>query len=200
MLIVTLYALDQTTQQTMLNMINQLRQQSNIAPLVISNSLNDIAQHYSEKQAQYGMGHSVDGTTFTSRIRRYYTGRPVSENIGMGYSSITDVVNGWMNDPPHLRNMMDPNANEIGIGMAYGNGKAYWTQDFGYLNTGHSESHYKEKNESHEHHESQESHKTYHKSQKSDYPTAPTVKDDSFEYSSANTLRMSLFMIYMVLI
>lgn len=76
-----------------------------------------------------------DGSDPGARIRRAgYAPRTWGENIAAGYSTVTDVVQGWMDSPGHCRNIMNDSFNETGVG--YGNYpgtmyRHYWTQTFG---------------------------------------------------------------------
>jgi uncharacterized protein YkwD len=76
-----------------------------------------------------------DGSDPGARIRRAgYAPRTWGENIAAGYSTVADVVQGWMDSPGHCRNIMNGSFNETGVG--YGNFpgttyRHYWTQTFG---------------------------------------------------------------------
>jgi uncharacterized protein YkwD len=58
--------------------------------------------------------------------------RSAGENIyaGQNISNVVDsVIQGWMNSPGHKRNLLSPNYQEAGVGLAIGNkGKVYVTQ------------------------------------------------------------------------
>lgn len=49
------------------------------------------------------------------------------EIIAMGYNTAADVVQGWLDSPPHKAIMLDPRYTEIGSGFLNG----YWTVQFG---------------------------------------------------------------------
>ena len=66
-----------------------------------------------------------------------YTGAtPQGENIAAGQSSAEEVMAGWMDSDGHCSNIMNPDFNELGVGVFrdssldndYG---IYWTQKFG---------------------------------------------------------------------
>lgn len=69
------------------------------------------------------------------RIDRFIT-RPVGgENIAYGYSTVSGVMQGWMNSDGHRRNIMDCSFKYVGFGYAENpdsNGKRYWVADFAY--------------------------------------------------------------------
>lgn len=105
---------------------NQVRAEAGLAPLQLSNALNNVAQGCSEQQAAQGFMAHCDN--FANKFPQGWT--TASENVAMGYS-VGEVTMGWRNSPGHYRNMTDPNATHIGIGIAYGaDGTPYYTQNF----------------------------------------------------------------------
>ncbi|MDB5251356.1 MAG: hypothetical protein JWP27_525 [Flaviaesturariibacter sp.] len=68
-----------------------------------------------------------DGSTANIRIeRRGYVWMAYGENIGFGYTSEQEVVDGWLKSPGHCKNIMNPQYQEMGVARA----GDYWTQDF----------------------------------------------------------------------
>jgi uncharacterized protein YkwD len=64
-----------------------------------------------------------------------YGGSATGENIGAGYATPTDVVEGWMESDGHCANIMSAGSNRIGVGYAYVSGSEwtrYWTLTFGW--------------------------------------------------------------------
>jgi uncharacterized protein YkwD len=78
---------------------------------------------------------SPDGVTPDTRIiATGYAFRGMGENIAAGVTTPEAVVQGWMDSDPHCRNIMVPNFEELGVGLARtpnGQFKLYWTQVFG---------------------------------------------------------------------
>lgn len=67
-----------------------------------------------------------------------YPSSLVAENIGAGYTTPEEVVQGWINSQGHRANLLNPDYTEIGIGYFYlandtgvENWNHYWTQVFG---------------------------------------------------------------------
>lgn len=63
-----------------------------------------------------------------------YGGGGWGENIGAGYGTPQDAVNGWLGSDGHCANMLNSGFSKIGIGYAYGQASQYgnyWTQKFG---------------------------------------------------------------------
>lgn len=106
---------------------NQVRAQAGLAPVAMSESLNQVAQGCSQQQAAQGYMAHCDN--FAAKFPAGWT--TASENVAVGYA-VTEVTTGWKNSPGHYRNMTDPRATHVGIGVAYGaDGTPYYTQNFG---------------------------------------------------------------------
>ena len=52
------------------------------------------------------------------------------ENIAAGYPTPTAVVRGWLSSDGHRANILNCSFSRIGVGVAYGPGGPWWTQDF----------------------------------------------------------------------
>jgi uncharacterized protein YkwD len=87
-------------------------------------------------------GHDADGSQPTERAKKHgYEYCLVAENIAYfmrttGFTSdelARDLVEGWKKSPPHRKNMLDPDAIEIGIAVAHSarSGKYYAVQVLG---------------------------------------------------------------------
>ena len=121
---------------TVLGIINGYRKKNGVSPLVLSNELTEIACARAEEIAWSGE-HShrrPNGRTcFTilkdAGINEGYAG----ENIGWGYDTAQEVCEAWKNSETHLKNILDPDFVEIGIGVAADpdpDGKLCWAQIF----------------------------------------------------------------------
>jgi uncharacterized protein YkwD len=106
-------------------------------PLTMNAALRCAARYHSRDMGlnDYFDHTSLTGTSFSDRAgSAEYDASPIGENIAAGYPTPADVVAGWMESPGHCMNIMNPDANEIGVGYSeadmaqYGN---YWTQVFG---------------------------------------------------------------------
>jgi len=92
-------------------------------------NLNESARFHSDDMFENNwFDHkSSDGTPFGTRISRFYQG-PSGENIAQGYPSPYSVVfEGWMCSAGHRENLMRPEYDELGAGIA----GSYYTQNFG---------------------------------------------------------------------
>lgn len=105
-------------------------------PLVLDGTLNRAAQEHSQDMAQHSrMGHpGSDGSTVAQRVARAgYAWRKVGENVAANSPSAEEVVQGWINSPPHCANLMNPDFTQMGIAYAVNPDSEdgiYWTQVF----------------------------------------------------------------------
>ena len=124
-----------------------------VGPVRWNLGLNRSARAHSEDMARAPCwGHdSCDGTSWSARIRAYYTlPGGIGENIAAGYPAPSDpryAINMWLCDASgsaccadgascdgHRRNIMSGSWRALGTGFAYLAGSPYqnyWTQDFG---------------------------------------------------------------------
>jgi uncharacterized protein YkwD len=107
-------------------------------PLTMDPALRCAARYHSRDMAinDYFDHTSLTGTSFVDRSESAeYDASPIGENIAAGQPTPDAVVGDWMTSPGHCSNIMNPDANEIGVGymaadMATYSG--YWTQVFGH--------------------------------------------------------------------
>lgn len=106
-------------------------------PLVYDADLNDAARFYAEDMAANGCfpadHSSCDGTSFETRVRSFYDGNLIGENIAMGaLTPKQSVFDAWLYSPGHRDNMLHSGFQELGTGFA---GTPFndsrWVQDFG---------------------------------------------------------------------
>jgi len=147
------------TEQAIFKYTNEERIAQGVSPLKIDNKLSDIARMHSEDMVTNNFFDHINlkGEDSTARAQRvgYNVTKPlggesyqigIGENIGqmptgnvegMGYISNNSdsiaraQVDSWMNSPGHRANILDPQYNVIGVGVAY-DGHLYYisTQDF----------------------------------------------------------------------
>ena len=118
----------------MLAEVNSERAAAGRAPLSACGRADLAAQAHSEDQAAHNdMTHTgSDGSNPGQRLTRVgYQWNAWGENVAMGYSNVSSVMNGWMNSSGHRANILSSNFEHIGLGLAYSaNGSPYWTQVF----------------------------------------------------------------------
>lgn len=105
------------------------------APLYLDTALNEAARYHSADMAENGcfQHESCDGTDTWTRIARYYSeGGAMGENIAYGgVDGRYAVLSMWMcSHDGHRANIMSGDFNELGTGVAAGDGATLFTQDF----------------------------------------------------------------------
>jgi uncharacterized protein YkwD len=120
---------------------NNFRRQNGLTALTLNSKLTAAAQKHTQNMAlQDFFDHTGrDGSSLGQRISAEgYKWSMVAENIGAGYGTAADVVNGWINSPGHRANLLNPGLKQIGVGYYFlandtgsQNWHYYWTQDFG---------------------------------------------------------------------
>jgi uncharacterized protein YkwD len=126
--------LDLTADEKMiLKLINAEREKAGLEPLTPDPKLNRAARSHSLNMAkQSTLAHELDGKSAADRIKDCgYRLRTYGENCGVGSRTPAQAVQMWMNSPPHKENILKPEFNETGLGIATGKGgKKYYTQVF----------------------------------------------------------------------
>lgn len=123
----------------MLRLVNSVREKGcrcgdtyypPVPPVVWDDRLEEAAQNHSNDmfQKNYFSHVEADGSNGGVRLQRAgYDWKAYGENVGMGYKTEREVVEGWLKSPGHCKNIMNKLYKEMGVARA-GN---YWTQDFG---------------------------------------------------------------------
>lgn len=115
-------------------LVNVQRSWNGLAPLVINADLSRIARlksqdminkrYFSHYSPTYGSPFEM---MHAFGIKFYSAG----ENIAMGQTTASSVMNSWMNSTGHRANILNVNFKEIGVGAARdSSGRLYWTQMF----------------------------------------------------------------------
>ena len=123
----------------LLRLHNEARTERGVAALCAQEELMAAARGHSKDMIERGYydHEAPDGADPGDRISR--AGYPFStyaENIsrttgitsragdGPGRGEVGETFEGWMGSPPHLKNLMNPELVEVGIGVASGRGAA----------------------------------------------------------------------------
>ncbi len=126
-----------------LNATNALRRENKLEPLATNEKLEAAAIYFADYMAKSGLyGHAVDGRQPWDRaVAAGYEYCQVRENINYLIripAPTTDelaakMMEGWRQSPEHLKNMLDPDVVDIGVGVAVeaATGKYYAVQNFG---------------------------------------------------------------------
>jgi uncharacterized protein YkwD len=100
--------------------LNAVRTKHFLPRFQVDPRLQKAAQDYANLMGSRGLyGHEIGpGTDFKSRILKVGYNNSSGENIGVGYRSIDDALEGWMNSSGHRKNMLKRQYTVAGL--AYG--------------------------------------------------------------------------------
>ena len=109
--------------QQLLILTNQQRQNNNLAPLTDNSELDQAAANKAADMfsKDYWAHNAPDGTTPWVFIKSAgYNYIYAGENLARGFNSASDVINAWMNSPEHRQNVLLPNYQNVGFAVATG--------------------------------------------------------------------------------
>jgi uncharacterized protein YkwD len=112
-------------------LVNKLRIAAGCPALAPYPALTEAAQDHSASMARTGrLSHrGPGGRSLVQRLEDVgYVWSQVGENIAYGYPDAAAVVAGWMDSPPHRRNILACGHRDIGVGLAHGHDTTWWTQ------------------------------------------------------------------------
>lgn len=98
--------------------VNDVRIVNNLTPLTMDTRLYEAARKHAIDMGNRGyFAHvSPDGSTPAQRVSNEgYQWTSVAENIAAGYTSVEDVVNGWVNSDGHYKNIRCTQCTRTGI-------------------------------------------------------------------------------------
>lgn len=126
-------------EQDLVARINAFRSARGLPVLAVSDTLTAAAKWMSTDMGarNYFAHTSLDGRSPTQRMAD--AGYPAfgtwtGEDLAAGFTTTTDVLNGWINSPAHYAVLVNPQYHAIGVGRGYAPGSTYgwyWTADFG---------------------------------------------------------------------
>lgn len=126
----------------MLDRVNAARRSAGLAPLQRSPDLDRAAQAHARDLLERGYydHRSPEGSTPLSRASAAgYTADRIAENLHQRAAPVQAVLDDWLRSPAHRRNLLDPGARDLGVGLAIGPGygldpsgyRVIWVQSFG---------------------------------------------------------------------
>lgn len=117
----------------MLSMINASRSVNHLGALAEDAQLDSMAQNWAQQlAATRSLTHQNLAAIIVSPSMAGW--QRLTENLFEGGGSSTNalVENAWMASPGHRANILDPNVNRVGVGVAHdGAGNTYVVADFG---------------------------------------------------------------------
>ncbi|MFD0339380.1 CAP domain-containing protein [Streptomyces sp. NPDC127117] len=125
---------DSSVRSAVLALVNQERAKVGCSPLTASSSLASLAQDFSADMAARGFFDHTDpdGRSPWDRAAKAGVQGLAAENIARGQASAQAVMDSWMNSDGHRANILNCDYKTLGIGVHYGSGGPWWTQDFGF--------------------------------------------------------------------
>ena len=112
--------------EDMAAMVSQYRREHGLSAVKTDPQLTEIAERQAKAMAAAGiMDHSVAGS-FASRIAPAHTGR-AAENIAAGTKTWAETLHAWQTSPGHNANLLQPQADSIGIAVARNDQTQYKT-------------------------------------------------------------------------
>jgi uncharacterized protein YkwD len=126
----------------MLARVNAARRSAGLRPLRRSPDLDRAAQAHAGDLLTRGYYKHVspEGSTPLSRASAAgYRADLIAENLHERTGPIEVIVEDWLRSPAHRRNLLDPGASDLGVGLAIGPGygldpsgyRVVWVQSFG---------------------------------------------------------------------
>ncbi len=127
-------AADTSATAAVLALVNEERAKVGCSPVTASASLASLAQDFSDDMAARGFfSHTdPDGQTPWDRATKAGVKGLGGENIARGQADAQAVMASWMNSEGHRANILNCDYKTLGVGVHYGSGGPWWTQDFGF--------------------------------------------------------------------
>lgn len=119
-------------EQQVVNIVNEERAKRGLPALTVQPDLTFAAEVRAREQQQLFSHTRPDGRScFTVLDDMGIPYRSVGENIAYGYTTPSNVMEGWMNSSGHRANIMNAGYRNIGVGFWQDEyGRQYWAQIF----------------------------------------------------------------------
>ncbi|MFD7167669.1 CAP domain-containing protein [Streptomyces violascens] len=119
---------------TVMSLVNMERAQAGCSPVSASPALASLATAFSNDMAARGFFDHTDpdGRTPWDRAAKAGVQGLGGENIARGQADAKAVMDAWMNSPGHRANILNCEYKSLGVGVHFGPGGPWWTQDFGF--------------------------------------------------------------------
>ncbi|MEV4427285.1 CAP domain-containing protein [Streptomyces sp. R-07] len=117
-----------------LRLVNTERAKVGCTPVRADAQLASLAGAFSADMATRGFFDHTDPDGDTPWVRAQQAGISGmgGENIARGQVDAAAVMASWMNSDGHRANILNCDFTTLGVGVAFGDGGPWWTQDFGY--------------------------------------------------------------------
>ncbi|MFF0031692.1 CAP domain-containing protein [Streptomyces avermitilis] len=117
-----------------LKLVNEERATAGCSPVAANSALSQLAGAFSEDMAARDFFDHTDpsGNDPWDRAATAGVTGLGGENIARGQATAEAVMESWMNSPGHRANILNCDFTTLGVGVHFGSGGPWWTQDFGY--------------------------------------------------------------------
>jgi len=124
-----------TFEQEIVRLVNQERARAGVRQLLTENwEVSRVARFKSQDfidNNYFAHNSPIYGTPFNMLRSFGIVFTAAAENIANGQRTPSAVMNSWINSPSHRANILNPNFNQMGVGVARDNrGNLFWTQMF----------------------------------------------------------------------
>ncbi|MFH9817328.1 CAP domain-containing protein [Streptomyces sp. NPDC017230] len=121
-------------QAQVLKLVNDERAKVGCSPVSANSALRELAEDFSEAMASQGFFDHTDpsGATPWDRAEAAGISGLGGENIARGQAHAQAVMDAWMDSPGHKANILNCDFQTLGVGVHFGSGGPWWTQNFGY--------------------------------------------------------------------
>jgi uncharacterized protein YkwD len=117
-----------------LRLVNEERARAGCTPVAASSALAGLAGDFSKAMADGNFFDHTDpnGASPWDRAAKAGITNLGGENIARGQADAEAVMEAWMNSPGHRANILNCDFKTLGVGVHFGAGGPWWTQNFGY--------------------------------------------------------------------
>lgn len=107
--------------------LNDFRVANGVQPLAVADDLTAVAQGWAQQLASYG--YLAHNPSLASSVDNWWE---LGENVAQGWLMGGWAIHlAWVSSPGHYANMVRPEFNAVGVGVAYdGYGRLYVVEDF----------------------------------------------------------------------
>ncbi|MEW2264102.1 CAP domain-containing protein [Streptomyces sp. NPDC047853] len=121
-------------QAQVLKLVNDERAKVGCSPVAANSALRELAEDFSAAMAAEGFFDHTDPSGATPWDRAEAAGITDlgGENIARGQADAQAVMDAWMDSPGHKANILNCDFRTLGVGVHFGSGGPWWTQNFGY--------------------------------------------------------------------
>ena len=109
------------------------RRSKGLKPLKLDAELTTAARAHAQDLAKWDRisHYGSDGSNPWDRVKRAgYNAKLAAENVGTGQATFDEVLKGWQNSPGHNKNLLQPEAQHIGLALVHDpktEFKTFWT-------------------------------------------------------------------------